>query len=141
MKTRIAAKGNAKDATTVDEQTELEESLTQLRSQLERGDVEGAREFVGQLAKRWPASERVDYWALVLAPPVARIASGARGRPLDRERAWLKAHAQEYPGCWLAVYGDRLIASDPDLRVVLAETRKALGAEGALLHFQGPTAD
>jgi hypothetical protein len=27
-------------------------------------------------------------------------------------------------GCWLAVHEDRLIAADPDLGVVLAETRR-----------------
>jgi hypothetical protein len=58
------------------------------------------------------------------------------GRALDRERAWLQAHAREHPGCWLAVFEDRLIAADPDLRAVLAITRQSLGDKSALLHYE-----
>ena len=46
---------------------------------------------------------------------------------------WLKEHAHEYPGCWLAIYEDNLIAADPDLQTVLARTREAIGEESALV--------
>jgi hypothetical protein len=61
---------------------------------------------------------------------------GKRTRSLRREQAWLSEHAAEYPGCWLAVFEDRLIAADPSLKTVLAATRKAIGEESALLHFE-----
>ena len=55
---------------------------------------------------------------------------------MDKERAWLREHAHEYPGCWLAVYEDRLIAAHLRLREVVAAARAALGEEKALLFFQ-----
>jgi hypothetical protein len=93
---------------------------------------------VKELQARWPDSPRVQYWARVLAPPEVVPTSGRdpRSRPRDRERAWPREHAREYPGCWLAVYEDRLIAADPDLAVVYSAVRQALGAEGAVLHWQ-----
>ena len=65
--------------------------------------VEGARTLVRELETCWPEAERVRRWARVLAPPIVTLRPGEHGRPLDRERAWLRQHAREYPGCWLAV--------------------------------------
>jgi hypothetical protein len=115
---------------------EIAEGLRRLRSLLEEEDVEGARAMVKELVERWPDSERVRHLAHVLESPRTRVLHGERGRPLHREHAWLRQHAAEYPGCWLAVFEDRLVAADPDLGTVIRETRRALGSEGALLHFQ-----
>ena len=119
---------------------ELTADLARLRDMVEQSDVEGARAFVKELEQRWPDSERVQHWARVLAPPVARVLRGVRGRSLEKERAWLREHGKEYPGCWLAILGDQLIVADPDMRVVLKVTRETPGARKALLHYQpGPT--
>ena len=107
-------------------------------SRISNSRVTEARTAVEELKARWPESERVQYWARVLAPPEVVPTTGPdpRSRPRDLERAWLREHGREHPGCWLAVYEDRLIAADPDLAVVYSEVRRALGAEGALLHWQ-----
>jgi hypothetical protein len=118
---------------------ELEQRLAELRDDISRGGrVPEAREAVKELEARWPEDPRVQHWARVLALPVARVVTEAdpRSRPRDRERAWLKQHAEEYPGCWLAVYEDRLVAADPDLGVVFQEVRRVLGTDGAVLHWQ-----
>jgi hypothetical protein len=114
----------------------LEEQLARLRQLVEQDAVEEARALAKELLSRWPASESVRHWASVLAPPLVSVSPVRQARPLQRERAWLKEHAGEYPGCWLAVFEDRLIAADPDLRTVLATARQTLGAERALLHFE-----
>jgi hypothetical protein len=114
----------------------LVEDLARLRELLEQGAVEEARAFVKEIEKEWPDSQRVRHFARVLAPPIASVRRGERGRSLEREHAWLREHAREYPGCWLAVWEDRLIAADPDLNVVIATARRMPGAEHALLHFQ-----
>jgi hypothetical protein len=117
---------------------ELDQKLTQLRADLSNSRVTEARAMVQEMEARWPDSKRVQYWARVLAPPVVIPTTGPdpRSRPRDRERAWLREHGHEYPGCWLAVYEDRLIAADPDLGVVYSEVRRTLGPEGAVLHWQ-----
>lgn len=110
--------------------------LARLRELLENGSVEEARRLVSALERRWPDAERVRHFVQVLAPPVASVRPDLRWRPLDRERAWIREHAASYPGRWLAVLEDRLIAADPSLRVVLTTVRQTPGGEGALLHFQ-----
>jgi hypothetical protein len=128
----------APGAASVGTDDELDQRLAQLRDDVSNSRVPEARAAVKELEARWPDSKRVQYWARVLAPPVVVPTTGPdpRSRPRDRERAWLREHRHEYPGCWLAVYEDRLIAADPDLGVVYREARRVLGAEGALLHYQ-----
>ena len=132
------AASQSEAAAGLDTEAELHQRLEQLRDDVSNGRVKEARAAVKELEARWPESKRVQYWARVLAPPVVIPTTGPdpRSRPRDRERAWLKQHAREYPGCWLAVFEDRLVAVGPDPRVVLSEARRALGDQAALLHYQ-----
>src|SRR5207302_3960870 len=108
------------------DEKELERKLAQVREYVEHSRVEEAQAELKEMERRWPASERFQHWVRVLAPPIVRTVPGRdpRSRPFDKDRAWLRQHGREYPGCWLAVYEDRLIAADPDLGVVLAEAEK-----------------
>ena len=115
---------------------ELDAELARLREMVEQSRVDEARLFVKELVTRWPEDGRVQHWATVLAPPVARVAGPASGRDLARENAWIRAHAHEYPGCWLAIYQDQLIAADPDPGVVIAEAQQVIGPGAAVLWFQ-----
>jgi hypothetical protein len=134
----ISSKAADQKPTSENDGDELLRRLAQLRDDVSSGRVEEARAAVQNLEARWPESERVQYWSRVLAPPAARTLPrpDPRSRPLDRERAWLREHAREYPGCWLAVYEDRLIAADPDLEVVLAAASQTPEGEHALLYQQ-----
>ena len=110
--------------------------LQRLRDLIEHNRVGEARRFVKDLEQRWPEAERVQHYARVLAPPVVRSRPDIPARSREREWKWLQEHGHEYPGCWLAIYEDRLIAADPDQRVVIARAREVLGEEGALLFHQ-----
>jgi hypothetical protein len=112
----------------------LVEDLRCLRVLLEEGNVEGARRLIADMAPRWPDSAEVQHFARVLAPPRTSVARGKPSRNLDREVAWLRQHAHEYPGQWVAVYEDRLIAADPSFSAVRAAVRQTPNAAGALLH-------
>jgi hypothetical protein len=118
---------------TPEKQAGLADDLQHLRDLLEEGDVEGARAWVRGLEERWPESGRVRHYAHVLAPPEARVRSDIKGRRLDQEWEWLRQHGHEYPGCWLAVFEDQLVAADPDYHAVVAQTRAKIGAESALI--------
>lgn len=127
------------DLDTVGKATEpgrLAADLQHLRDLLERDRVEEARCFVKELQQRWPESERVRHYAHVLAPPVVRSRPDIPARSREREWKWLEEHGHEYPGCWLAVHEDRLIAVDPDRRVVTLRATEALGEETYLLYHQ-----
>ena len=121
-------------ATVVQSEITLEESLERLVALVNSSRVEEARHYVKELVSIWPESDRVQHWDRVLAPPRILGWKPAVGGDISGERAWLKAHAHEYPGCWIAVLGDRLIAVDPDLDRVRAAA-KADGAVDPLFHF------
>jgi hypothetical protein len=50
---------------------------------------------------------------------------------------WINEHGNEYPGQWLALDGDRLLAHGPDLAEVAAAARAA-GVRFPLLHLVEP---
>lgn len=114
--------------------------LARISELMTLGEVEQARALVTEVSQKWPHSPRIQHWARVLAPPVARSVPVANHRSFAPERAWLRAHASEHAGCWLAVLGDQLIAADPDPRQVVARIRQIEGGNNALLHFQPPVA-
>jgi hypothetical protein len=139
---RLEGKIGGSTAPTVDavgDASTVEKDLLQLSDLLERADIEGARALVQVLAAKWPASERVQHFARVLAPPVVSVRPGKPGHSRQRERAWLREHGREYAGCWLALLGDQLVAADPDPAVVLATLRGRPEEQDVLLHFEpGP---
>lgn len=114
--------------------------LARLYRLVEEHEVEEARRLAPELAAKWPDSPEVQHMARGLEPPrILPSRPGPRARRLDKEHEWLRQHAREYPGRWLAVYHDRLIAADPSLRNVMAAARATLGDdEAALLHFERP---
>lgn len=136
---RLEGKISGSTAPTVDTvggTSTVEEDLLQLSHLLERADIDGARGLVQALAEKWPESERVQHFARVLAPPVVSTRPGRPGHSRHLERAWLREHSREYPGCWLALLGDQLIKADADLAVVLAELDTVPNGQDALLVFE-----
>ena len=136
-----AAVSEVEDLDTIGKATEAERlaaDLQQLRDLLEGDRVEDARRYVKELEQRWPEAERVRHYAHVLAPPVARSRPDIPARSSERELKWLEEHGHEYPGCWLAIYEDRLIAADPDRRVVVATADEAVPDEKSYLLFHQP---
>ena len=117
------------------DQTALAEDLQHLRGVLDAEDVEGARRLVKELETRWPDSERIRHYAHVLAPPKVRMRGDIQVRPPTKEWEWLRQHAHEYPGFWLAVLGDQLVAADPDGSVVRTKAREAPGQERPLIYY------
>jgi hypothetical protein len=117
--------------------SDVEAALAPLRGLLERRDEEGARHLVGQLLAQWPDSPRLQHLSRILAPPTVRARPDVKPINRDRERAWLRAHAHEYPGFWIAVLGDELVAADPALNVVRARMKQNPAYADAILYFAG----
>jgi hypothetical protein len=116
-----------------------EEAINLLGQLLGEGAVEEARALVREAAQRWPDSPKVQKWARVLEPPKVRVLEPRRAIPRDKESAWIRQHAHEYPGRWLALRGDQLIAADADVAKVLEIINSTGHGEEFLLHFQPDT--
>jgi hypothetical protein len=118
------------------DQERLAADLQHLRDLLEANRVPEARSFVKELEQRWPEAERVRHYAHVLQPPKVRMRPDIPARSSEREWKWLEEHGREYPGCWLAIHEDRLIAADPDRQVVTARAEQVLGEKTYLIFHQ-----
>ena len=95
----------------------------QVRDLLARGEVREARELV----ESTPAAE-LDGWRSLLRPPSATVRP-AQGETGAMENArWLKEHAAEYAGQWIALKAGELLAAD----LSRAELTRKLRAEGRL---------
>ena len=125
----------AERAVVMTEDEEIMQDLLRLRDVQEREGVNAARILVKELAAKWPDAPAVQHKARVLEPPRVIGTGPPTGHYYVKAREWLKQHAREYPGCWLAVKDDRLVAADPDLEVVM-DAVKQEGIEHALLHLQ-----
>jgi hypothetical protein len=123
---------------TLDCSAELSQEMARLQSLLTSGRVEEARCQVKELEARWPESDLVRRFSRVLAPPVARVAPGRKGMTREetrKESDWLREHAGEYPGCWVILHEDRLIAVDPKLRNAIEEADRRVGSDVGSIHF------
>src|SRR4051812_34651790 len=116
-------------------ENEMQAELARVIALVEQGQVEEARELAPQVAARWPEAGAIQHMARVLEPPRVIARGGPRDRDRAPENAWLKAHAREYPGCWLAVLEDRLLAAGPRFGEVLQAARAAPGGEEAILFY------
>lgn len=108
-----------------------------LRDLLSGGRGAEARVLARELASCWPDVPAIQHYARALQPPTARRVPGAPPfRSLDSDYAWLRVHAHEYPGQWLAVYEGRLLAAGTDLQRVTEAARQELGQGDAVLFYQ-----
>jgi hypothetical protein len=101
----------------------------------EAGRVREARESLQHALAVSPQSAGLKEWQKVLAPPMVRRVKGARTPSRQREREWLKLHASEHRGQWVALVGNRLLAAGPAFADVVAEARRKGEAASALVHF------
>ncbi len=114
-----------------------DDALATLVRLVEEHWIEKARALAPEYAARWPEHPALQRFALVLEPPTLLPSRRAvPKRSLEAERNWLRHHAHEYPGCWIAVYGSDLVAAARSVREVLAALDDKPGGTGAVLFFQ-----
>lgn len=120
-----------------DAEAEMQSDLARLIALVEASRIDEARAIAPELAAKWPDSRPIQHMARVLEPPKVIPTSNVPNVSSYREIAWIREHAHEHPGCWLAVFEDRLIAADPDRMKVIAAAREELGDKPPLLFYQG----
>jgi hypothetical protein len=114
-----------------------EAALKEVRTLVEAGKVRLARERIANFLEIWPENERLQAADRVLGPP-KRLPQRTDVPNVSREREfqWIREHALEYSGQWVALLDDRVLASGRDLKSVMAELQQLEGGADVLLHFQ-----
>lgn len=108
----------------------LEEALeAPIRTLLEAERLTEARQLVALLLKAAP-SPRLERWARVIAPPVVHV--GGQVMKDFGVRQWLREHAHEFTGQWVALREGVVLGAN-ESRVVLHRKLQESGTlEGAL---------
>jgi hypothetical protein len=121
--------------------TEAEEAVAHLVRLIETHHADEAEALAPQYAARWPENRALRHFAYVLGPTrYIEGPKGPSGRDFSRDCAWLKAHARDYPGCYIALREDEVIAIDPDIKRVteLADAARENDSRAILLHYEPP---
>jgi hypothetical protein len=103
----------AGNATSISQQ--LEQDLEHLRRRVEAGDVCGARQLLREIVAQHGTPVDVMRWHRVLSEPRAIVKQESSGGGLRENAAWMRDHADEFRGQWLALKRGDLLDSDPRL--------------------------
>lgn len=114
----------ASAATNITEKTKKD--LHEIKTLVESGRVREARRYLLGLRMSMEGRPEIDVWSQVLAEPVVISEHGATGGDLGINTAWLKQHASEYQGRWVALKQGVLLGSDKN-RTELHRRLKSAG--------------
>ncbi len=104
-----------------------------IRDLVERDLILDARETLEKVPAYAFASEELQRLRTVLAPPTAKRID-FRGVSRRAEFEWLRAHGHEHRGKWVAVLGDRLVASADSLKALREELARLQLLGRSLIH-------
>ncbi len=106
-----------------------------IRMMIEQDQVKGARRLLEAALRQSPDSPELEHWRRVLAPPrVVSLWNGPSGRNRTNEMKWLASESEAHRGRWVALDGDRLLASAESLKDLLAEVRAMDPLPDPLIH-------
>jgi hypothetical protein len=108
--------------------------VPRIRRRLEAADLRGARDLLAE-ARRCGASEsELDRLEEFLAPPRPRMIP-FRDRDRSAEIRWLKEHAREYRGQWVALLESELLGHGQDFEALTKHLDSVDPEHAAILHF------
>jgi hypothetical protein len=114
-----------------------EDAVRVVRALVESSRVREAREKTAEFLQIWPDSKPLKTAESVLAPAIARAVpprKPQRSRALEYQ--WIRENARNYPGEWLLVFENRLIASSPSFKEVLERGQSIESGADGVLWFQ-----
>lgn len=113
---------------------ESEPYVRRIRALLELADLRGARKLLAEAQERGSSEPELEKLEKLLAPPTYKL-TPVRDFDRSAEMQWLKDHAKNYRGHWVAVLGSELLSHAPELSDLLRELDAVDPGRSALLHF------
>ena len=95
--------------------------LQALAHALQVGEFGRARQVATAGAARYPDHAELAKSARVLAPPTVTRATRTHTVNIRANRAWLKAHRQDYAGQWVALRDGHFLAAAPSFDTLAAQ--------------------
>lgn len=108
--------------------------VPRIRTLLHSGDFRGARALVAEAREHDCNEPELEKLAKLVAPPTYKL-TPAEGRDRSAEMQWLREHAEEYRGQWVAVLGSELLGHSPELRDLMTHLRAEVPEAPALLQY------
>ncbi len=105
-----------------------------IREAAELGNLRLARTLVAEGLRDHPDEQELRAWERAVQPATVRP-SPSRGSDRTQEVAWLRAHASEHRGRWVAVDGDQLLAEAPEMTSVLNDLQARFAGRSPLLEW------
>jgi hypothetical protein len=97
-----------------------------------------ARDFYKEVKARHGDVPELASWKRIMEPAKSISRRGTKpARNPDRDLAWIKAHAHEFWGEWLAIYDGQLIAHGSDALTVVRDGREKSPQPDFLLFYAG----
>jgi len=79
------------------------DKMLEIKRLVESGRIREARRYLLGLRTSMEQDPEIDLWSRVLSEPKVTVEPRATGGALGENSAWLKQHAREYQGLWVAL--------------------------------------
>jgi hypothetical protein len=117
----------------------LDDDIQELRRLLYDFGLKRTEEFYKQVHARHGDVPELAYWTKILGPAKVEVRKSDRpARDHTPSYEWIRAHAAEYWGEWLALLDGQLIAHGKDSSEVLREARANSPQPDFLFFYAGP---
>jgi len=108
--------------------------VPRIRALLHSADFRGARDLLAEAREHGSAEPELAMLEKLVAPPTYKL-TPADGLDRSAEVQWLKEHARKHRGKWVALMGDELLGSSPELRDLMKLLRAKAPDIPALLQY------
>jgi hypothetical protein len=116
------------------QEEETRSYVERIRDLVEQDYVGAARKLLAEALEKGDHGEDLSGWQRVLAPAKVLRVGGERGVDRAPDFQWLKDHANEYRGRWVALFGGELLAHGDSLSDVVVQLEEHPSRNRALLH-------
>jgi hypothetical protein len=110
-----------------------ENILVAIEEALKLGNSAEAIKLTKSGTELFPDNDHLSRVAKILAPPVIRVIQNPQTQPFASSRKWLREHAQQYKGQWVAVSEGILLGSAITMQALLTYLGPDLDRDNTLI--------
>lgn len=119
----------------------VEQDYSDFLALMNTGRMKEARVLIQELAVKYPDHERIQHYAVVIAPPKARSipkeeAEAMGLKPHPQAMKLISQEAHKHPGCWLAASDEGELLTDPSLKDLMETLRAREDGQEFVLWYE-----